>query len=91
MASVQIEVSQVAQVCAWAARGRVQLALDFGDNPIVATGTDRAGNRGTAQVVVTRPASGTGIILTSPFDHSQSEDAPRDDGNMGSGRKLETD
>ncbi|MCU1347124.1 MAG: hypothetical protein JWO56_154, partial [Acidobacteria bacterium] len=44
------------------------VALDFGENPIVASGRDRAGNTGSATVTITRTGAGTGIVLTSPGD-----------------------
>jgi RHS repeat-associated protein len=46
------------------------VALDFGETPIIAVGRNRAGNSGNAQIVVSRAATGTGVILTSPADAS---------------------
>ncbi|MEO8033856.1 MAG: Ig-like domain-containing protein, partial [Acidobacteriota bacterium] len=40
--------------------------LEAGENVILAVGRDRAGNSGSARIVVTRAGAGTGIILTSP-------------------------
>jgi len=46
------------------------LPLDLGENLIVATGRDRAGNSGADQVSVTRSDAGAGILLTLPVDRS---------------------
>jgi RHS repeat-associated protein len=46
------------------------LPLDAGDNQIVATGTDRAGNAGRDTVLVTRDDLGAGVLITYPPDHS---------------------
>jgi len=46
------------------------LPVDFGTTPVVATGTDRAGNTGRDEVDVTLADLRPGIILTYPPDHS---------------------
>jgi len=46
------------------------LPIDFGTTPIVATGTDRAGNVGRDEVDVTLADLRPGIIVTYPPDHS---------------------
>ncbi|HEV8433415.1 MAG TPA: Ig-like domain-containing protein, partial [Thermoanaerobaculia bacterium] len=40
--------------------------LDGGSNLIIATGTDAAGNHGTAQITVNRAGTSTGVVLTYP-------------------------
>ncbi|MCA1733777.1 MAG: hypothetical protein LC732_09260, partial [Acidobacteria bacterium] len=44
------------------------VALEEGENLIVATGRDAAGNSGRAEVLVTRDSLASGIILTHPAD-----------------------
>jgi YD repeat-containing protein len=46
------------------------VALDLGENLIVASGHDLAGNNAGDQLTVTRNDAGTGIVLTSPVEGS---------------------
>lgn len=46
------------------------IPLEAGENAIVASGRDRAGNVGHDQIVVTRDGGGPAIIVTHPLDRS---------------------
>ncbi|HEX6178284.1 MAG TPA: Ig-like domain-containing protein, partial [Thermoanaerobaculia bacterium] len=54
------------------------LVLNIGPNPIVATGRDQAGNIGRDEVLLTRDALGSGIIITYPPDRSRTNRATTD-------------
>jgi RHS repeat-associated protein len=54
------------------------LLLEFGDNSIVATGRDRAGNSGRDEVIVTRDDAGAAVLITYPPDRSLTNRASTD-------------
>jgi RHS repeat-associated protein len=65
--SVAVTVNGIAATVA-ANRFSAVVPLEAGENEIVATGRDTAGNRGSDRVVVTRGQADSGLVITYPPD-----------------------